>query len=155
MPSRALKTALGQKDASGKTEKSHQLQTFPEMPTPKLVHLFSLFLGIHVPRWLLAWIRVPPRDSWNGRLAAVLRTGPMGLDVCCPAPPLAWVLPDLQQMECDAWVLFGNQPGLVFIMEGEKGGGKRESQKHGSQRRACPWVKKGSWNVLPGESWNY
>ena len=50
MPSRALKTAPGQKDASGKIEKLHQLQIFPEMLISNLLHLFSLFLAIHLPR---------------------------------------------------------------------------------------------------------
>ena len=63
MPSRAWKTAPGQKDASGKIKKSHQPETFPEMIISKLVYLFSF-----------SWVHTFPGGSclaqgaWQGHL---------------------------------------------------------------------------------------
>lgn len=75
MPSRALNTAAGQKDASGKI-KSDQPETSPENDYFPLVHLFA-FSWVHPSKWL----PVPPCDPETGPWPVSLRPGPVDLSL--------------------------------------------------------------------------
>lgn len=100
MSSRALKTAPGQRDASGRIKKSGQAETFPEDGCFHVSASVFLSLGTLLLRWLPARLRMPPSDSWNWSLAIGLSPGPrMDLRTAHPAPllPVAGPhLPDLQ-----------------------------------------------------------
>lgn len=95
MPSRALSTAAGHKDASGKI-KSDQPETFPENGCFQVSASVCLFFAapLHVAP---CWFPLPPSDPCNWPLVCVPKTWPHGSQHFLSSSTLAHDWPGCRQ----------------------------------------------------------